>query len=121
MISVDYDEESIQVFYSKIKENTNRNLNTNVVLAAFVTSHARLKRFNEMLKLNNRLLYVDTDSIFYINKEGLYSPSLGDYLGEFKNEIDIKKGKYIKSAVFAYTVVKGVSFNLSFLKSFNFT
>ncbi len=38
---------------------------TNVVVEAFVTSQARLKLYNEMKLLDERVLYVDTDSIFY--------------------------------------------------------
>ncbi len=37
---------------------------TNVVVAAFVTSQARLKLYSEMKLLDERVLYVDTDSFF---------------------------------------------------------
>jgi hypothetical protein len=55
----------------------------NVVLAAFVTSQARLKLYDEL----------DTDSIFY--KEGNYEAVYGDYLGMFINEKDPKEGQEI--------------------------
>ncbi len=56
---------------------------TNVVTAAFVTAQARLKLFNEMLILGERVLYVDTDSIIYKRSLDLYTPKLGDFLGDY--------------------------------------
>ncbi len=61
---------------------------TNVVVAAFVTSQARLKLYCEMKLLDERVLYVDTDSIFYKRNLDIYTPNLGDFLCEFTNEID---------------------------------
>jgi hypothetical protein len=60
--------------------------NTNVVIAAYVTAHARLKLYELLEMLQERILYYDTDSILYEHKEGLWNPSLGDYLGELKDE-----------------------------------
>jgi hypothetical protein len=45
--------------------------------------------------LDERVLYVDTDSIFYIRILDLYTPNLGDFLGEFTNEIDPQEGDHI--------------------------
>jgi hypothetical protein len=86
---------------------------TNVILAAFVTSHARLKLFSELKKLGDRVLYFDTDSIFYISREGEYDPPLGPYLGQFTNEIDPEHGDHIDEFVsagpknYAYKTNKG--------------
>ena len=57
---------------------------TNVVLAAFTTAHARLKLYSLLEKLQDRVLYFDTDSVVYIHNEDLWNPPLGDYLGELK-------------------------------------
>ena len=63
------------------------NFKTNVVLAAFVTCHARLVLYSELEKLNERVLYFDTDSIIFVTRPGDYVPPTGNYLGDFKNEI----------------------------------
>jgi hypothetical protein len=72
-----------------------------VILAAFVTSQARLKLFSELKKLGRRALYVDTDSIIYISRPGEYDPPLGSYLGQFTSEIEAAYGNYIKAFVCA--------------------
>lgn len=60
--------------------------NTNTVLAAYTTAHARLKLYSLLEKLQDRLLYMDTDSAVYIHREEAWNPPLGDYLGELKDE-----------------------------------
>lgn len=60
--------------------------NTNVVLAAFTTAHARLKLYTLLENLQERVLYFDTDSVVYIHQEGVWNPPLGDHLGELKDE-----------------------------------
>jgi hypothetical protein len=43
-----------------------------------------------MHHLGNRVLYHDTDSIIYLSREGDYEPELGDFLGEFTDELGCK-------------------------------
>ncbi|MCG8622196.1 MAG: hypothetical protein MJE68_09415, partial [Proteobacteria bacterium] len=64
---------------------------TNVVIAAFCTSWARLKLWSVMQRLGKRVLYHDTDSIIFSVKEGEYSPPLGSYLGELTDELTCKE------------------------------
>ena len=101
------------------------NTNTNVVLASFVTAQARLKLFGELNRLGERVVYCDTDSIFYLVKDGEYEPNLCTNLGEFTNEIDPEDGNFIKEWVSAgkknyayktdrnqtHCTVKGFTFN----------
>lgn len=59
---------------------------TNAALAAFVTSHARLKLYTALSPLGQRVIYHDTDSVIY---EGLPNETLieyGDALGQWKDE-----------------------------------
>jgi hypothetical protein len=105
---------------------------TNVVIAAFVTAQARLKLYEELLKLDKRVLYFDTDSIIY--KKGEYEPETGDYLGQFTNEIDPSEGKEIVEFCSAgpknysykldtgitHTKVKGFSLNYVASKKIDF-
>ena len=58
--------------------------NTNVILAA--TAHARLKLYELLEKLGERVLYFDTDSVVYVHTSSIWNPPLGDYLGELKDE-----------------------------------
>ena len=80
------------------------------------------------------MLYVDTDSIFFKRLPNHYSPKLGDYLGEFTNEIDPTEGNHIIEFVSAgpknysykldtgitHSKVKGFSLNFSASKKIDF-
>ena len=61
---------------------------SNVFLAAFTTSYARLHLYDIMEPLNTRVLYHDTDSIIYVQDPRLFNPSLGDYLGDLTDECE---------------------------------
>ena len=65
-------------------------INTNVTIAAFCTSWARLKLWSVMRKLDNRVLYHDTDSIIFSAKDDEYISPLGEYLGQLTNELTCK-------------------------------
>ena len=45
---------------------------SNVIVAAFITAQARLKLYGILEKLNERVLYFDTDSIIYHHKPHLW-------------------------------------------------
>ena len=133
--NVDFVRENlIQVFYSKHSEMQDDNSEINVPLAAFVTCQARLKLFRELVKLDDRVLYFDTDSIIFISRPFEYEPALGGFLGEFTNEIDSEEGEYIEEFVSAgpknyayklntgitHCIVKGFSLNSSASEQINF-
>ena len=63
------------------------NIKTNVVIAAYTTSQARLKLYSYLEQLKTRAMYADTDSIIFTNKRGESKPPLGDYLGDLTDEI----------------------------------
>lgn len=64
---------------------------TNVLIAAFCTTWARLKLWSVMNKLGDRVLYHDTDSIIFTAKNDDYIPPLGEYLGDLTNELACKE------------------------------
>ena len=86
---------------------------------------------NQML--GDRVLYIDTDSIIF-KRNPLYSPKLGDFLGEFTNEIDPDEGNHIIEFVSAgpknysykldtgitHSKVKGFSLNFKASKKIDF-
>ena len=45
--------------------------------------------------LGENVLYVDTDSCIYVNKPGGPKAPLGDYLGDWTNEITPKNGQVV--------------------------
>ena len=62
--------------------------NSNIFLACFTTSYARLKLYNALDILKERVLYMDTDSVIYTQKPTESSIPIGNYLGQFSNELD---------------------------------
>jgi hypothetical protein len=108
---------------------------TNIVIAAYTTAHARLKLYSELEKLDRQVLYFDTDSIIYVidqTNKSHYEPPLGDYLGEFKDEIGGKSiEEYVSGGAknYAYRIketqetcckVRGFTLNYSNSKKINF-
>jgi len=72
--------------------------NTNPVIAAYTTVHARLKLYEYIEKLGNRGLYFDTDSIIYLSDlyTDQYEVRVGWHLGEMTNELkEYGKNAYI--------------------------
>ncbi|XP_054708357.1 uncharacterized protein LOC129218168 [Uloborus diversus] len=112
------------------KEYLEQDTATNVFLAAFTTAWARIKLYNEMDKLGSAVLYHDTDSIIYASN-GSNDPPLGNFLGEFTDELD---GDIITTFIsggpknYAYKTqkgktcckVRGFTLNFENSKSLNF-
>lgn len=56
--------------------------NTNAVIAAYTTAQARLKLYSYIERLQERVLYMDTDSLIYVDRpQDQYHPNIGNYLG----------------------------------------
>ena len=87
-----------QAFFTKNEEMHEGSVDTNVIIAAFVTCYARLKLLKLLTKLGKRVLYFDTDSVIFVSVSGLWETELGDYLGDLTNEID--GDDYIVEGVF---------------------
>ena len=82
----------IQIEYQNKEEFEPVPGTTNVVIAAFCTSWARLKLWSVMNKLQERVVYHDTDSIiFSVKNTDNYIPPLGKYLGDLTNELTCKE------------------------------
>jgi hypothetical protein len=61
ILNVFFNEDNfIQVSFKENDEYHMGNNKSNVVIASFVTSHARIFLFEELAKLGDRLLYFDT-------------------------------------------------------------
>ncbi len=85
-------ENVIEVEFSNTPDFEPQSVNTNVTIASFCTSWARLKLWSVMNKLGSRVLYHDTDSIiFSVKNTDEYIPPLGEYLGDLTNELTCKE------------------------------
>ena len=101
---------TVEVQYKCVDEFVQQNNKVNVVIAAFTTAYARLKLYDLLDLLQERVLYYDTDSVIYVHKPNKPDPPLGNYLGDLTDELN---GDYITSFVsggpknYAYRTKKG--------------
>jgi hypothetical protein len=76
--------------YQYIEDHFAKPGNTSVAIAAFVTSYARLKLYDEIEKIEESrpgsVLYMDNDSIIFVHK-GQYRLNVANFLGEMTDEI----------------------------------
>ena len=86
--SIDFLNDNLaQIEFNQNDEFVIPSSNTNIFIAIFTTAHARLKLYEALFNLGERVLYYDTDSVIYIHKDGLYEPEFGEYLGQYKDEV----------------------------------
>lgn len=89
----------------------------NVILALFTTAHARLRLYGVMEELHDaggdsKLLYTDTDSVFYVQRSGERDPECGPFLGDLVDEYPDRKIVSFHSAgpkSYTYTFADGGS------------
>ena len=89
-------EKMLYVSYSKAENHEISASHSNIVVAAFTTANCRLRLYEELEKLGDRVLYFDTDSVIFMEEEGAYSPEIGQYLGQLTDELEgYGAGSYI--------------------------
>lgn len=74
------------ITYKELKDNKTSLKKTNVGLCAMITSNARLRLYEVIGKMKDRLIYCDTDSCIYEYNKNLWNPKEGDLLGEWEAE-----------------------------------
>ena len=89
-------DETVEIQYTEKEGFVEENNKVNIVIAAFTTAYARLKLYDLLDLLQERVLYYDTDSVVYVHEPGKPDPLLGDYLGELTDEL---KGDYITTFI----------------------
>ena len=125
MIQVEYEKECLFVDNAK---------HSSQFIASFTSSYARLELYKILEKLNERVCYMDTDSVIFVAKPGDYLPPIGKYIGQLSDELvsEEESDAYITrfascgSKNYAYEVfkphsntkeifikVKGISLNFS--------
>ena len=82
-------DERVEVYYKTDESALDVNVNLNIFVACFTTCWARLKLYDELERLGDRVVYFDTDSIVFTQAtdERQYQPELGKYLGQLKDEL----------------------------------
>jgi len=75
----------VEVSYKKINEYVVHEYNTNIYVAAFTTSNARLTLYTMLDNLGEQVVYYDTDSVFYICDD--VEVKTGCMLGEWTDEL----------------------------------
>ena len=128
---VELGDEELMVSYKSRDPFSDPSAASNVVIAAFVTCQARLKLYDLLDKLGERILYFDTDSAFWVDtgRAEDYTPPTGSFLGDLTDELN--PDNYIVQFVsggaknYSYklkdfdgeyrtkTVIKGISMNSS--------
>ena len=83
-----YSEDVMEVTTVKKEGACAPNVKGNIFIALFTTAIARLKLYEALDVLKERVLYYDTDSVIYKSKPGEDRLPLGKFLGQFTDEID---------------------------------
>ena len=124
-------DETVEIQYTNKDEFVEEKGKVNIVIAAFITAYARLKLYDLLDLLQERVLYYDTDSVIYVHEPGKSDPPLGDYLGDLTDELD--PGDYITTFIsggpknYAYltnngkteTKIRGITLNYDATKKIN--
>jgi G:T-mismatch repair DNA endonuclease (very short patch repair protein) len=81
----------VQMHYKYKTDHVMNDFKTNMYVALFTTSHARIRLYAALELLDRQVLYYDTDSVIYQSKPS--DPSnkeliVGDYLGDWTDELD---------------------------------
>lgn len=106
-------ENCVAVLFSKSSVDIlNFTNNTNIYLAVFTTAYARMRLFSLIKKIGPRVIYTDTDSIFYeISPNPDENLQTGQFLGQLTNELSENEviDEFVSGGpkVYAYKTSKG--------------
>ena len=82
-------EQRVEVHYKHQLQDDPESPNLTIFMACFTTCWARLKLYKELARLQKHVLYFDTEIFKTSGEEERGRKSeLGDYLGDFKNELN---------------------------------
>lgn len=86
-------EDVMEVVTRQAEDEYERSVKINIFIAIYTSAHARLKLYEALESMQERVLYYDTDSVIYKWCPGQRAIPLGNFLGEFTNECE--SGDYI--------------------------
>ena len=85
------DENMVVLEYINNPELMESDSKTNVNIASFCTSYARLRLWRTLFRLDRRVLYHDTDSVIFTYSPWEWKPETGEFLGELTDELTCKE------------------------------
>ena len=89
--------------YERFVDNS---FSTNIFIACFATSSARLMLYDKLDYLGDQVLYFDTDSVIYVDRPNSKKIECGDMLGNLTDELNSK----VIEGIFASGGPKNYSF-----------
>ncbi|XP_018574533.1 uncharacterized protein LOC108913463 [Anoplophora glabripennis] len=107
-------EDTLVVNWEHKEEAYDPLITVNGVIAAYVTTQARLKLYSYLEQLGDRVLYYDTDSVIYVAKDGEYDVPTGEFLGDMTDELEGDNEEKVVCKV------KGISLNYTASQLINF-
>ena len=111
-------DDMVQMTYNFKDQFVHNSKNTNVYIACFTTSHARLMPYDKLDYLNETVLYYDTDSIIY-KMDGTKTIQMGDMLGDMTDELSGKSlSSFVSSGPKSYSFKYGNNEQRIAIKSF---
>lgn len=84
----DMSDDAVMFTYKHIEEADMDARYVNVAIAAYTTSHARRVLYRYLDTLKDLVLYFDTDSVIYVERENSPKIKTGDLLGDMTNELE---------------------------------
>ena len=107
-----------QMTYNFKDQFVDNSKNTNIYIACFTTSHAKLMLYNKLDYLNEKVLYFDTDSIIYVD-DGTKNVKTGDMLGDMTDELSSKRiTNFVSTGPKSYSFKYGDDDEKSAIKGF---
>ena len=103
-------DDMVEMTYNLKGQFVDNSKDTNIFIAAFTTSHARMMLYEVLDTLGDQVLGFDTDSAWYIERDGGSIIKTGDSLGDLTDELN---GNYITNwcgsgpKSYAYTTNNG--------------
>ena len=79
-------EDRVEIHYRQVADDRPPSINLNILIATFTTCLARLRLYEALHLLQERVLYFDTDSVIYIQcpSDPSLHPPRGNYFRDFK-------------------------------------
>ena len=99
----------VQMTYNYKDQFVDNSTNTNIFIACYTTSSARLMLYDKLDYLGKQVLYFDTDSIIYKESKNSKSIKTGDMLGDLTDELkgDVIKDIFVSGGPKNYSFIYG--------------
>ena len=111
-------DDMVQMTHNLKDQFADNSKNTNIYIACFTMSHARLMLYDKLDYLNEKVLYFDTDSIIFAD-DGTKTIQTGDMLGNMTDELSGKRiSSFVSTGPKSYSFKYGDNEQKSAIKGF---